>query len=254
MADLIFLGVCDDEYYGAVGPVLAGVVVSVREPQPSSVPRLHPQAFRPRDMVPMRLAEWVSSKTRRWTPQFLRPRLASNVESGVECCVLIKTLPLGINKNIMCRNFFSLDDHCVAELLFGASEITKMDMMALFSRLKPALKPKMVELRRNQNGQTMVEYVMLIVLVALAVFLLSPNIVDPILAVFQNTSSALAWSIPDSPILCWYQGSIIDILKLQCRHPITECVILGFVLYLPCPLCRPGNVAIFYMPDSWVGE
>ena len=67
-----------------------------------------------------------------------------------------------------------------------------MNMMALFSRLKPALKPKMVELRRNQNGQTMVEYVMLIVLVALAVFLLSPNIVDPILAVFQNTSSALA--------------------------------------------------------------
>ena len=43
----------------------------------------------------------------------------------------------------------------------------------------------------NEEGQTMVEYVMLIVLVALAVFILSPNIKDAILRVFSNTSSAL---------------------------------------------------------------
>jgi len=43
----------------------------------------------------------------------------------------------------------------------------------------------------NEEGQTMVEYVMLIVLVALAVFILSPNIKDAILKVFSNTSSAL---------------------------------------------------------------
>ena len=42
-----------------------------------------------------------------------------------------------------------------------------------------------------EEGQTMVEYVMLIVLVALAVFILSPNIKDAILQVFKNTSSAL---------------------------------------------------------------
>ncbi len=45
---------------------------------------------------------------------------------------------------------------------------------------------------RDDEGQTMVEYVMLIVLVALAVFIVMPNIKDAILKVFQNTSSALA--------------------------------------------------------------
>jgi Flp pilus assembly pilin Flp len=43
----------------------------------------------------------------------------------------------------------------------------------------------------DEAGQTMVEYVMLIVLVALAAFLLSPNIKSGILTVFSNTSSAL---------------------------------------------------------------
>ena len=64
-------------------------------------------------------------------------------------------------------------------------------MLALFSRLLAVLMSKVSELRKDQEGQTMVEYVMLIVLVALAVFLLSPNIVDAIMTVFQNTSSAL---------------------------------------------------------------
>ncbi len=44
---------------------------------------------------------------------------------------------------------------------------------------------------RDKTGQTMVEYVMLIVLVCLAVFILTPNIKDAILKVFQNASSAL---------------------------------------------------------------
>jgi len=43
----------------------------------------------------------------------------------------------------------------------------------------------------DETGQTMVEYVMLIVLVALAVFLLVPSINQGILTVFSNTSSAM---------------------------------------------------------------
>jgi len=50
---------------------------------------------------------------------------------------------------------------------------------------------KRLFLHRDETGQTMVEYVMLIVLVALAVFLLTPNIKNAILTVFSNTSSAL---------------------------------------------------------------
>ena len=44
---------------------------------------------------------------------------------------------------------------------------------------------------RSDQGQTMVEYVMLVVLVALAVFLISPNVQSAIVTVFSNTSSAL---------------------------------------------------------------
>jgi len=53
------------------------------------------------------------------------------------------------------------------------------------------LSERLRSLTRDEKGQTMVEYVMLIVLVALAVFILSPNIKDAILKVFENTSSAL---------------------------------------------------------------
>lgn len=54
-----------------------------------------------------------------------------------------------------------------------------------------AMYNKFREMMKDETGQTMVEYVMLIVLVALAVFILTPNIKDAILKVFQNTSSAL---------------------------------------------------------------
>ncbi len=56
-------------------------------------------------------------------------------------------------------------------------------MVALYSKFK--------RLTRDETGQTMVEYVMLIVLVALAVFLLTPNIKSAIIQVFSNASSAL---------------------------------------------------------------
>ena len=54
-----------------------------------------------------------------------------------------------------------------------------------------ALRSKFKGFSEDETGQTMVEYVMMIVLVALAVFILSPNIKDAILQVFSNTSSAL---------------------------------------------------------------
>lgn len=49
------------------------------------------------------------------------------------------------------------------------------------------LKHKLTE----DEGQTMVEYVMLIVLVALAVFVMSPSVTSAVLGVFSATSSAL---------------------------------------------------------------
>ena len=54
-----------------------------------------------------------------------------------------------------------------------------------------ALGPKLKRFSADEAGQTMVEYVMVIVLVALAAFLLSPNIRDAIVKAFQNTSSVL---------------------------------------------------------------
>jgi len=64
-------------------------------------------------------------------------------------------------------------------------------MSNFLPQLVALLDARISGLRKEEDGQTMVEYVMLIVLVALAVFILSPNIKDAILKVFQNTSSAL---------------------------------------------------------------
>ncbi len=61
-------------------------------------------------------------------------------------------------------------------------------MLAMYNNCVSALQRRF---SKDEQGQTMVEYVMLIVLVALAVFILTPNIKDAILKVFQNTSSAL---------------------------------------------------------------
>jgi Flp pilus assembly pilin Flp len=53
------------------------------------------------------------------------------------------------------------------------------------------LKAKMSELFKQEGGQTIVEYVLLIVLVALAVFFATPSITSAVLGVFSRTSSVL---------------------------------------------------------------
>jgi Flp pilus assembly pilin Flp len=65
-------------------------------------------------------------------------------------------------------------------------------MLTLYNYCMPYLSELKKKLFGNDEGQTMVEYVMLIVLVALAVFLLSPSVTNAITNVFKNTSSALA--------------------------------------------------------------
>jgi len=62
----------------------------------------------------------------------------------------------------------------------------------MLASLTARLRAQLDRWTRDEDGQTMVEYVMLIVLVALAVFLLSPNLKDGVIKVFQNTSSAVA--------------------------------------------------------------
>ncbi len=65
-------------------------------------------------------------------------------------------------------------------------------MLTIYNRLNTAVSALRNKFSKSEEeGQTMVEYVMLIVLVALAVFLLTPNIKNAILTVFSNTSSAL---------------------------------------------------------------
>jgi Flp pilus assembly pilin Flp len=64
-------------------------------------------------------------------------------------------------------------------------------MLALFNYYKPYLTQWSQKLFRNDEGQTMVEYVMLIVLVAVAVFIASPTITNAIMNVFHGTSSLL---------------------------------------------------------------
>ncbi len=64
-------------------------------------------------------------------------------------------------------------------------------MLKLYGHYRNAIASLEQRFLKNETGQTMVEYVMLIVLVALAVFLLTPNIKSAIIKVFSNTSSAL---------------------------------------------------------------
>ena len=56
----------------------------------------------------------------------------------------------------------------------------------------PVLKAKLARFKDNEQGQTFVEYVMIIVLVALAVYIANPNITSAVLNVFTDTSSALS--------------------------------------------------------------
>ena len=62
----------------------------------------------------------------------------------------------------------------------------------MLTQFQTLLATLMSKLRKNdEEGQTMVEYVMLIVLVALAVFLASPSVTSAVMGVFTATSSAL---------------------------------------------------------------
>ena len=64
-------------------------------------------------------------------------------------------------------------------------------MLKLYGHYRNAVAALERKFVKMESGQTMVEYVMLIVLVALAVFIATPNIKDAITKVFSNTSSAL---------------------------------------------------------------
>ena len=46
--------------------------------------------------------------------------------------------------------------------------------------------------RNDEEGQTIVEYALLVVLVALAIAVASPNVTNAVLSVFSAASSALA--------------------------------------------------------------
>jgi Flp pilus assembly pilin Flp len=64
----------------------------------------------------------------------------------------------------------------------------------MMSQIATYLKVRFEDFFKVESGQTIVEYVLLIVLVALAVFVASPNITSAIIGVFSRTSSALGTS------------------------------------------------------------
>ena len=55
------------------------------------------------------------------------------------------------------------------------------------------LKAKLARLHKEEEGQTIVEYALIIVLIALAVLLSSPSLSDAIARVFSDTSSLLGY-------------------------------------------------------------
>ncbi len=52
-------------------------------------------------------------------------------------------------------------------------------------------KPFISKLFGNSEGQTVTEYVMILVLVAIAAFVVSPSITDAVVGVYQGTNSML---------------------------------------------------------------
>ncbi len=54
-------------------------------------------------------------------------------------------------------------------------------------------KGKFSRLSSDDEGQTIVEYALIIVLIALAVLLASPSLTNAIIKVFQDTSSVLGY-------------------------------------------------------------
>jgi|MudIll2142460700_1097286.scaffolds.fasta_scaffold2837342_1 Flp pilus assembly pilin Flp len=55
------------------------------------------------------------------------------------------------------------------------------------------LKAKLGRLHKEEEGQTIVEYALIIVLIALAVLLSSPSLTQAIIKVFSDTSSLLGY-------------------------------------------------------------
>jgi Flp pilus assembly pilin Flp len=55
------------------------------------------------------------------------------------------------------------------------------------------LKVKLAQLYSKEEGQTIVEYALIIVLIALAVLLASPSLTQAIIKVFTDTSSLLGY-------------------------------------------------------------
>jgi len=54
-------------------------------------------------------------------------------------------------------------------------------------------KARLARLHKEEEGQTIVEYALIIVLIALAVLLASPSLTQAIVKVFQDTSSLLGY-------------------------------------------------------------
>jgi Flp pilus assembly pilin Flp len=61
----------------------------------------------------------------------------------------------------------------------------------MLSQIKSYFKSVAIETAKQESGQTIVEYVLLIVLVALAVFFASPTVTNSVMGVFSRTSSVL---------------------------------------------------------------
>lgn len=53
------------------------------------------------------------------------------------------------------------------------------------------IRAKLAQLHKDEEGQTIVEYALIIVLIALAVMLASPSLTSAIIQVFSETSSLL---------------------------------------------------------------
>ncbi len=61
----------------------------------------------------------------------------------------------------------------------------------MLNQIATYLKVRLEDKLKAESGQTIVEYVLLIVLVALAVFFASPSVTSAIMNVFTRTSSVL---------------------------------------------------------------
>ncbi len=61
----------------------------------------------------------------------------------------------------------------------------------MINQIATYMKVRLADLLKEESGQTIVEYVLLIVLVALAVFFASPSVTSAIMNVFTRTSSVL---------------------------------------------------------------